>query len=377
MAGIYLHIPFCKRACHYCDFHFSTSLKNKSELLACMHKEIELRKEYVKGEIISTIYFGGGTPSMLETDEIKRLIDLIHHEFEVREDAEVTLEANPDDLSPAMIRGLKESSVNRLSIGVQSFRDVDLKMMNRAHNASQADYAVKASQDMGFENITIDLIYSIPGLSMREWVENLDAAIQLQIQHISAYSLTIEPGTVFGHYQAKGKLAAVEQEFSGEQFLTMIETLSKAGFDQYEVSNFCLSGYESKHNSAYWKGAHYLGVGPSAHSFDGESRQWNIANNHLYVRGLEKNELNFERELLDQPTRINEYIMTGLRTKWGIDNEVLRSQFQFDLFDEYDELIYDLKEQGKLSIQGSKLILSKEGLLMADRIASDFFIVKE
>jgi oxygen-independent coproporphyrinogen-3 oxidase len=375
MAGIYLHIPFCKKACHYCDFHFSTTMKNKDELIAAMHKELDLRKDYLQGEKIKTIYFGGGTPSVLESDEIKRILDHIHRVFEVEKEAEVTLEANPDDLTPSMIRGLKESTVNRLSIGIQSFRDEDLKMMNRAHNASQADYAVKASQDGGFENITIDLIYSIPGLSMREWKMNLETAIQLHVQHISAYSLTIEPGTVFGNYQSKGKLIAVDQDFSGDQFLTMIETLNKAGFDQYEVSNFCLPDFESKHNSAYWNGARYLGIGPSAHSFDGESRQWNIANNSVYVRFLEKNEMNFEREILDERTRINEYIMTGLRTKWGIDNELLRSKYHFDLFKEYEEMIFELKHKGKLNIDESTMRLTKEGLLMADRIASDFFIV--
>jgi oxygen-independent coproporphyrinogen-3 oxidase len=375
MAGIYLHIPFCKKACHYCDFHFSTTMKNKDELIAAMHKELDLRKDYLQGEKIKTIYFGGGTPSVLESDEIKRILDHIHRVFEVEKEAEVTLEANPDDLTPSMIRGLKESTVNRLSIGIQSFRDKDLKMMNRAHNASQADYAVKASQDGGFENITIDLIYSIPGLSMREWKMNLETAIQLHVQHISAYSLTIEPGTVFGNYQSKGKLIAVDQDFSGDQFLTMIETLNKAGFDQYEVSNFCLPDFESKHNSAYWNGARYLGIGPSAHSFDGESRQWNIANNSVYVRFLEKNEMNFEREILDERTRINEYIMTGLRTKWGIDNELLRSKYHFDLFKEYEEMIFELKHKGKLNIDESTMRLTKEGLLMADRIASDFFIV--
>jgi oxygen-independent coproporphyrinogen-3 oxidase len=350
-------------------------MKNKDELIAAMHKELDLRKDYLQGEKIKTIYFGGGTPSVLESDEIKRILDHIHRVFEVEKEAEVTLEANPDDLTPSMIRGLKESTVNRLSIGIQSFRDEDLKMMNRAHNASQADYAVKASQDGGFENITIDLIYSIPGLSMREWKMNLETAIQLHVQHISAYSLTIEPGTVFGNYQSKGKLIAVDQDFSGDQFLTMIETLNKAGFDQYEVSNFCLPDFESKHNSAYWNGARYLGIGPSAHSFDGESRQWNIANNSVYVRFLEKNEMNFEREILDERTRINEYIMTGLRTKWGIDNELLRSKYHFDLFKEYEEMIFELKHKGKLNIDENTMRLTKEGLLMADRIASDFFIV--
>ncbi len=375
MAGIYLHIPFCRQACHYCDFHFSTVLKNKTELLSAMHKELRMRKEYLQGEKIKTIYFGGGTPSMLEADEIKRLLDTMYGLFEVDPAAEITLEANPDDLTMQVINGLKESSVNRLSIGIQSFRDDDLKMMNRAHNASQADYAVKAAQDRGFENITIDLIYSIPGLSMADWKLNLQKAIDLHVQHISAYSLTIESGTVFGNYQKKGKLVAVEQEFSSDQFLTMLEKLDEAGFGQYEVSNFSLPGYESKHNSAYWKGEKYLGIGPSAHSFDGESRQWNISNNSVYTRSLEKDQLNFEKEELDERTRINEYIMTGLRTKWGVDNAIMRSKYHFDFLKEYDEMIFDLSESGKLIVNENVMTLTKEGMLMADKIASDFFIV--
>ncbi len=375
MAGIYLHIPFCRQACHYCDFHFSTVLKNKPELLSAMHKELQMRKDYLQGEKIKTIYFGGGTPSMLAADEIKRLLDTIHRLFDVDPTSEITLEANPDDLTLPVINGLKESSMNRLSIGIQSFRDDDLKMMNRAHNSSQADYAVKAAQDRGFENITIDLIYSIPGLSMADWKLNLQKAIELHVQHISAYSLTIEAGTVFGNYQKKGKLVAVEQEFSGDQFLTMLEKLHDAGFEQYEVSNFSLPGYESKHNSAYWKGEKYLGIGPSAHSFDGESRQWNVSNNSVYTRSLEKDQLNFEKEDLDERTRINEYIMTGLRTKWGVDNVIMRSKYHFDFLKEYDEMIFDLAEGGKLVVKENVMTLTKEGMLMADKIASDFFIV--
>ncbi len=374
MAGIYLHIPFCKQACHYCDFHFSTVLKNKEELLDSMHREIVMRKDYLLGEKINTIYFGGGTPSLLEGDELKRLMGKLRETFEIDPRVEVTLEANPDDLTLRKIDELKDAGVNRLSIGIQSFRDEDLKMMNRAHNSSQADYCVKASQDKGFENITIDLIYSIPGLSLNEWQENLQKAIALQVQHISAYSLTIEAKTVFGALEKKGALHQVEQELTSIQFLTMLSMLTNAKFEQYEVSNFCLKGMESKHNSAYWKGVTYLGIGPSAHSFDGKSRQWNVSNNALYTRSLEKGELNFEREVLDQRTRLNEYLMTGLRTKWGVDTSRIRNEFGFDLVSEYKDMIDEWKHKGFMNEKSGHLILSPTGLLMADRIASDLFI---
>jgi len=282
VAGIYLHIPFCKQACHYCDFHFSTSIANKQAFVEALQKEISLTKDYLQGEKIKTIYFGGGTPSMLEADELKRIFDSIYQVHNVDNDAEITLEANPDDLNLEAnpddlnlqkINALKSSPVNRLSIGIQSFRDEDLKMMNRAHNSKEADYSVKASQDKGFENITIDLIYSIPNLSLMEWKENLQKAFDLNVQHISAYSLTFEPKTVFGNYEKRGLLKPVEQELSSDQFLLMLEQMRLNGFEQYEVSNFCKPGFESKHNSAYWSGAKYLGLGPSAHSFDGKSRQ--------------------------------------------------------------------------------------------------------
>ena len=374
MAGIYLHIPFCRQACHYCDFHFSTVLKNKDELLYAMHKEIDMRKGYVQEEKIKTIYFGGGTPSLLEGDELKLLIENLHQNFEIDTAAEITLEANPDDLTKRKIDELYDAGVNRLSIGIQSFRDVDLKLMNRAHNASQADYAVKASQDKGFDNITIDLIYSIPGLSLSEWQENLQKAMELNVQHISAYSLTIEANTVFGAQEKKGALHQVDQELTSVQFLTMISVLSNSNFEQYEVSNFCLPGFESKHNSAYWKGAKYLGIGPSAHSFDGNSRQWNVSNNALYTRSLEKGELNFEREVLDDRTRLNEYLMTGLRTKWGVDTTRILKEFSFDLKMEYKDMIEEWKHKGFMNERESHLILSPTGLLMADRIASELFM---
>lgn len=377
MAGIYLHIPFCKQACHYCDFHFSTSLANKAPFVDALLKEIELTREYLSGDTIKTIYFGGGTPSLLTGDELKRILDRLYQTYDVVSDSEITLEANPDDLNMQKIIELKSSPVNRLSIGIQSFRDQDLKMMNRAHNAQEADYSVKAAQDKGFENITIDLIYSIPQLSLMDWKENLHKAFALQVQHISAYSLTFEPKTVFGTYEKRGLMKPVEQELSSEQFLTMLQEMRANGFEQYEVSNFCKPGYESKHNSAYWSGEKYLGLGPSAHSFDGNSRQWNVANNSVYIRSLMEGMLSFEREELDARTQLNEYLMTGLRTRKGVDLQRIQSHFGVDLYKLYKDLLDELIHQGKVIIDGSRMALTDEGLLMADRIASDLFIIEE
>ncbi len=377
MAGIYLHIPFCKQACHYCDFYFSTALSNKSVFVEALRKEIALSKDYLKAEKIKTIYFGGGTPSLLEADELKRILDSIYSIHDVDGSAEITLEANPDDLNFTKINELKSSPINRLSIGIQSFRDEDLKMMNRAHNSKDADYSVKAAQDKGFENITIDLIYSIPNLSLIEWKENLQKAFDLNVQHISAYSLTFEPKTVFGNYEKRGLLKPVDQEHSSDQFLLMLAQMRLHGFEQYEVSNFCKQSFESKHNSSYWSGEKYLGLGPSAHSFDGKSRQWNIANTNVYIRSLAEDKLAFEREELDERTRFNEYLMTGLRTRKGIDVNYIQAAFGVDLLKTYRDMIDELLHSNKLVMKDNQLSLTDEGLLMADRIASDFFIVEE
>ena len=376
MAGIYIHIPFCRQACHYCDFHFSTSLNNKQPFLEALHKEIRLRKDFAQGERINTIYFGGGTPSLLSADELKRILDSLYSTHEINDKAEITLEANPDDLTSEKIRTLSATQINRLSIGIQSFRDEDLRMMNRAHSAMQADYSVKAAQDKGFENITIDLIYSIPELPMDAWKKNLDQAFTLNIQHISAYSLTIEPKTVFGSYEKKGMLKPVEQEVSSEQFLIMADQMKIHEFEQYEVSNFCRPGFESKHNSSYWKGEKYIGLGPSAHSFDGTSRQWNVSNNNLYIKALAENRLDHGMEMLDERTMLNEYLMTGLRTKWGIDLEIIRSKFHFDLEKEYSDMIADLISRKKMIRNKQQIVLTTEGLLMADKIASDLFLLE-
>lgn len=375
MAGIYLHVPFCRKACHYCDFHFSTTMKGKSEMLQAMGRELEKRKEYLRGEKVSTIYFGGGTPSLLTSDEINRLTDEITRWHELSDEVEFTLEANPDDLTKEKIQRLRGTSVNRLSIGIQSFRDADLQWMNRAHTASQSDYAVKLAQDAGFSNITIDLIYSIPGMTNETWKQNLQNAIDLDVDHISAYSLTVEPRTYFGHLEKKGLLKSFPQESSQDQFLLMNRILSENGFEHYEVSNFARPGCRSQHNTSYWEGKTYLGIGPSAHSFDGESRQWNVANNAIYVRSVQGNEAYFERELLDERSRLNEYIMTGLRTSHGINLDDITQKFGIDLMSINSESIQDLIRNGKMVHENSVLKLTVHGYLLADRIASDFFIV--
>jgi oxygen-independent coproporphyrinogen III oxidase len=352
-------------------------LKIKDELVASLHREIEMRSDYLEGQTIQTIYFGGGTPSMLSSDEIKSLLDKIHQHFNVVSNPEVTLEANPDDLDRKKVNELRSTSVNRLSIGIQSFRDEDLKMMNRAHESQQADYSVKLAQDSGFENITIDLIYSIPGLSDSDWKINVAKAIDLHVQHISAYSLTFEPKTYFGHLEKTKKLLPVEQEVTSSHFQILTESLALAGFEHYEVSNFCKPGMESKHNTSYWKGAWYLGLGPSAHSFNGKSRQWNVANNPLYVQALTEGKLNFQSEEIDDRTRLNEYLMTGLRTKWGVDTGRIQQEFGFDFLKNYEEEIGDYAKKGWLKSESNQITLTSEGFLLADKIASDFFILEK
>ncbi|MBX7051091.1 MAG: radical SAM family heme chaperone HemW [Flavobacteriales bacterium] len=375
MAGIYIHIPFCKQACHYCDFHFSTTLHARSELVDALVIELDQRKHDAHDEPVRTIYFGGGTPSLLSGDELKKIMDRVFDTQVVISPAEITLEANPDDLSKNKIKELREAGINRLSIGIQSFRDEDLKWMNRAHLAHQADYAVKAAQDAGFENITIDLIYSIPSLSMNDWRDNLKKAIELNVPHISAYSLTIEPKTVFGHRKAKGLLTPTDESISQDQFLAMVDLFAEAGLLQYEVSNFSKPGLESRHNSSYWKGELYIGIGPSAHSFDGKNRRWNISNNQQYMRGIQRGEPMFEQEILTKEMRYNEYIMTGLRTIWGVELNYLRDHFGVDLNDLYPKEISYWKEEGKMIEKEGVMRLTPKGFLFADRIASDLFIV--
>lgn len=374
MAGIYIHIPFCKQACHYCDFHFSTSLQNKVAFIDALKKEIVLQKEYLNNEEISTIYLGGGTPSLLSQKELLVIFDCLKENFQINKDAEITLEANPDDLTEEKIKELKTTSINRLSIGIQSFYDEDLKLMNRAHNSEEALKAVKFAQENGFKNITIDLIYGIPTLTHHHWRNNLQIAFALNIKHISAYCLTVEPKTTLAHQIKLGILKNVDEQHSSEQFEIMLEAMHNSGFIQYEISNFCKDGAFSKHNSNYWLKEKYLGLGPSAHSYDGKSRQWNISNNALYIRSLEKGELNFEKEELTINQCYNEYVLTSLRTIWGlslmrIENDFGKEHLEYCLM----EVEKYIQSEDVLS-EENKLYLSDKGKLIADKIASDLFL---
>ncbi|MFT5182905.1 MAG: oxygen-independent coproporphyrinogen-3 oxidase [Flavobacteriales bacterium] len=376
MAGIYIHIPFCRQACHYCDFHFSTSLKTKDQVLAAMVQELHLQRDYLDQERVETVYFGGGTPSLLEKDEILLLLEGVYKNFDVSPSAEVSMECNPDDLNPAKLAELKELGINRLSIGVQSFRDEDLKLMNRAHKASEATRSVQQAQEAGFDNLTIDLIYAIPDLSRQAWIDNVDHAISLGVQHISSYCLTFEDGTAFGKWINAGTMKAVEDEHASEQFMLLVERLKKAGIEQYEVSNFARKGYESKHNSAYWNSTPYLGIGPSAHSFDGSSRQWNLAHNVKYSKAFAEGLTWYEKEILTPAAKFNEYMMTGLRTVKGVDLGRIKRDFGVDLAGANSAELQQLKDRKEATLEAGQLSLTKKGLLRADAIASDFFIIE-
>lgn len=373
MAGIYLHIPFCKKACHYCDFHFTTSRKYKNELLHAMMLELDLQQKYLGQTSIETIYFGGGTPSLIGAGEIQRLIDKIHQLYIVSPDAEITLEANPDDLDTASVQALKYTTINRFSIGIQSFFEEDLLWMNRAHNAMEADSSVKRVQDAGFENITLDLIYGYPLLSDEKWKSNIQKVIALGIPHVSAYAMTVEAKTALASFITKGKQPAMNESQSARNYLSLIETLSNAGFEHYETSNFAKPACYSKHNTNYWKGVSYLGIGPSAHSFNGETRQWNISNNSKYIDGILKGEIPAEKEILSTENRVNEYIMTSLRTQWGMDLIEIENKFGPDYKKQIENQLRQFVEKNHVILKNNIVTLTTEGKLFADRISSELF----
>jgi oxygen-independent coproporphyrinogen-3 oxidase len=375
MAGIYLHIPFCKQACHYCDFHFSTNMEVRNELLRLMAREIELQKEYLANELINTIYFGGGTPSLLTSDEIKKLLDTIYTLFKVNEDVEITLEANPDDLTSESLKAFSQAGINRLSIGIQSFEDRILKFLNRAHSAKAATDSVIFARDAGFTNISLDLIFAIPDQDEKEWATNIHQAIALAPEHVSAYSLTIEEKTTFGRWAARGKFKSVDDDSSAGQLEVLVQELEHAGYEQYEVSNFCKPGFQSNHNSSYWKGHPYLGIGPSAHSYNRLTRQFNVSNNHHYVRALKEDQIPFEREVLSVQDHVNEYLLTTLRTKWGTHLQKLKEEFEYDILARHPEFINDLLKNDLAVIEQNYLKLTRKGKLLADKISADLFLV--
>jgi len=374
MSGIYVHIPFCKQACHYCDFYFSTSLKNKEALVKSILTEIDTRINYLTNKNIETIYFGGGTPSLLSEKETFQIIEKIYKLYNVSKDAEITLECNPDDLSDEKLKELKRLEINRLSIGLQSFNEEELIWMNRAHTAKESESSVKRAQDRGFENITIDLIYGSKFSNLANWKKTLDKAIALQIPHISSYNLTIEEKTKLGHDFKIKKEVAIDDEKSSELFLEMIDRLEKNNFIHYEISNFGKEGFFSKHNSNYWKGEHYLGLGPSAHSFDGKSRQWNVSNNNLYIKYIdERSNDYFEKEILTETERFNEYILTSLRTIWGIDLNYLKTNFNSDFVRNFSLQIQEYISQETVIVKNNTYTLTEKGKLLADKIASELF----
>ncbi|MDW5289232.1 radical SAM family heme chaperone HemW [Formosa sp. PL04] len=370
--GIYIHIPFCKQACFYCDFHFSTSLKKKDELIDALILELELRKTEFENDIVATIYFGGGTPSLLSLAEIQRILNAVYANYKVIENPEITLEANPDDLSEMKILELAESKINRLSIGVQSFFEADLKLMNRAHNSTEAKHCLTLATQH-FDNISVDLIYGIPGASHEQWQENIQTVLDFNIPHISSYALTVEPKTALDSLIKKGKIADVDEVHAETQFHMLIDTLTAANFQHYELSNFGKTEYFSINNSAYWKGKKYIGIGPSAHSFSGDSRSWNIANNSKYIKSIQSKTLPSEVEILSVNDKYNEYVMTGLRTIWGVSLQtvetVFGSEFKSYLLVQSDKY---LKEE-LLYIESDNLKVTTKGKFLSDGIASHLF----
>ena len=372
MSGIYIHIPFCKQACHYCDFHFSTSLKKKDDLLNALVKELELRKDEFKNQMVETIYFGGGTPSLLTKDEIELIINSVYKNYKVIENPEITLEANPDDLSKEQINSLASTEINRLSIGIQSFFEDDLKLMNRAHNAKEAKQCLDEATKH-FQNISVDLIYGIPGLSNERWIENIETVLSYNIPHISSYALTVEPKTALETFIKKGVIKNVDDDLAQEQFHILIEKLEAAGFVHYELSNFGKPEYFSKNNSAYWLGKPYLGIGPSAHSFNGNERGWNVRNNSKYIKSLEQNIVPIETETLSITDKYNEYVMTGLRTVWGVSLEKVEQDFG----QQYKNYLLEHSQkhinEHLLYLDNNKLLVTKKGKFLSDGIASDLF----
>jgi oxygen-independent coproporphyrinogen-3 oxidase len=344
-------------------------------MVGAIAKELALQKAYLREEKVNTIYFGGGTPSLLSEEELNFLLEKLHQLFPVAPNAEITLEANPDDLKADKLRTVRKAGINRLSIGIQSFYEPHLRYLNRAHNAEEAQTCVKLAQDAGFDNISIDLIYAIPAEDHSIWQQDLAEAMALQPRHISSYCLTIEEKTAFGNWLRKGKIQEMSDDFAAEQFEMLLGTLVTAGYEQYEISNFCLPGGESQHNSNYWRKEKYLGLGPGAHSYNGSSRQYNVSNNGLYLKALAQDEIPAELDELQPHDQANEYIMTGLRTKWGIDLKKIRQEFGFDLYKENYAYLHQLQNEGKIRMQGQQLILTNIGKLLADRIASDLFVV--
>lgn len=375
MAGIYLHIPFCKKACHYCNFHFSTQTADMQVFVDTLIQEIALQKSYIK-EPIETIYFGGGTPSLLEEAQLKEILAAIDAHFEIADIIECTLEANPDDMHPSKIAAWKKIGINRLSIGIQSFQASALTWMNRAHTVEQSHAAIQMALDAGIDNLSIDLIYGTPSLSDQALMADLDWIAHYQIKHVSCYALTVEDKTALKKSIEKGQIENIDSEKQARHFEIVCARLKTMGLEHYEISNFAKPGFRSQHNSHYWSGETYLGLGPSAHSFNTISRQWNIANNALYIKSIAQGQLNFEIELLTEANRYNEYMMTSLRRIEGFDLDLIAAKFGNRYYEHSIAIINEMEPRNIFNQNGNQYSLKDEAKFLADGIASDFFILE-
>ena len=371
---LYIHIPFCKQACHYCDFHFSTNLSRKTELVDAICTEIKLQQAYLPDQPLETIYFGGGTPSLLTETELDRLLATIHDQYTIASDAEITLEANPDDLADAAKLMMLRRYVNRLSIGIQTFDEASLRWMNRAHNAHEALASVDRARQAGFSNLSVDLIYGIPNRTDAAWETDLTTMLALNVPHLSAYALTIEPDTAFGRWERSGKLTPADEQLAATQFEQLTAALTDGGYEHYEISNFAKPGRYARHNTAYWQRRPYLGVGPSAHSYNGVSRQYNIANNARYIADIRQAVLPATVEELTIADQVNEYLLTGLRTQWGCSVAELDALLGNDFSRQQQRELTDLYQTGWLRRDGDQLRLTPAGKLFADRVAATLFV---
>ena len=374
MAGLYIHIPFCRDACIYCDFHFSISLGQLNPMLKAIEKEIQKEHNFLEGEELQTVYFGGGTPSIMNPGQIRQLLDSILENYVLGKGAEITLEANPDDLNPAYLSSIRQTGINRLSIGIQSFQDAYLEFMNRKHDSAQSKASLEYALGAGFDNLNIDLIYGLPGMSNEKWADTLNTALSYRPSHISAYHLSYEPGTVLDYRRRKGEILPADENLSMDHFRILLEQMEDQGYQHYEISNFALPGYISRHNSAYWKGENYLGIGPSAHSYNGRIRRWNMAMNSSYIRGIMEGRVVFEEEIIDEKTRFHEYLMTSFRTMWGSDLEYIRQQWGSGYSGHVLRQAAAYIKEGKIHKDGEKLILTREGMFIADHITRDMFL---
>ncbi|MCK3686118.1 radical SAM family heme chaperone HemW [Maribellus sp. YY47] len=375
MAGIYIHIPFCRQKCYYCDFYKTVNTTLKPKFLVGLKAEAKLRKNYLQNEVVETIYFGGGTPSVLEASELADILTHLNQHFDIREAAEITFEANPDDLTTEYLLAIKKAGINRLSLGIQALQNRHLQKMNRRHDAGQAIEAIQNAARVGFDNISVDLIYGLPGLTEEEWKDSLDQVFQLPVQHLSAYHLTYHEGTAFYTWLKKGTLKELSETESVKQFEILIDRAASAGFEQYEISNFARNELYSQHNTSYWQGKKYLGLGPSAHSFDQLSRRWNTSHVESYIKAIENNLAYSEEEILTEKDRYNEYILTRIRTKWGVSLKAVNELFGADVKN------YLLKQLGKyiqadlVTVKNETITLPRKGLFVSDEIMTDLMII--